>query len=138
MTVVGVIGMLAAIALPNMSRARENAQNGRFAGDIRVATGAFEMYYLENGRYPADSTPGIIPAGMDPFLEKINWTGTTSLGGQWDWDHMVFNVTAGVSVKSPDCSDDQIKRLDFLIDDGSLTEGQFRRRSGGFIRVIEF
>lgn len=136
MVVTGIIGMLAAIAMPNFVRARENALNGRFAGDLRTMTGAFEMYYAEHGKFPNDKTPGIVPDGMEPYLGHIAWNEPTSLGGDWDWDFQVFGVTAGVSVRSPQADEEQLKRLDRMIDDGNLDSGNFRRRSGGYMLVI--
>jgi prepilin-type N-terminal cleavage/methylation domain-containing protein len=137
MIVVAVIGLLAAITVPNLVRAREDAQNGVYASDLRVATGAFQEYAVINGAYPGDRTPSQIPAGMEDYLVNIDWTERNSLGGRWDWDAQVFGVTAGVSVYQPRASEEQLKRLDRLIDDGNLASGQFRQRAGGYISVIE-
>lgn len=137
MIVVAVIGLLAALAVPNMIRASENARNGAYLSDLRVATGAFQEYAFINGKYPDDRTPAQIPAGMEDYLVNMNWTERNSLGGRWDWDALVFGVTAGVSVYQPQASEEQLKRIDRMIDDGNLASGQFRRRAGGYIAVIE-
>jgi prepilin-type N-terminal cleavage/methylation domain-containing protein len=137
MIVVATIGLLTAIALPNFIRARQNAQNSRFASDLRVATEAFMQYNLDNRRYPPDRTPAVMPPGMADYLIKIEWTKGTPIGGQWDWDYLQFGVTAGVSAYQPTVSLDQLRRLDSLIDDGNLGSGQFRARAAGFISVIE-
>ena len=137
MIVVAIIGLLAAIAVPNFARARENAQNGAYMSDLRVATGAFQEYAIINGSYPPDKTPAQIPDGMQDYLVRMKWTEENSLGGKWDWDFDVFGITAGVSVYRPNASQDQLTRLDSTIDDGNLSSGDFRSRAAGYIYVIE-
>jgi general secretion pathway protein G len=138
MVVVLIIGLLAAIALPNFVRASQNAQNSRFASDLRVATEAFMQYNLDTRRYPLDRNPGIVPPEMAGYLaRRIEWTKRTPIGGQWDWDYGVFGVRAGVSVYQPTASSSQLRRLDRMIDDGNLATGQFRARASGYISIVE-
>jgi len=137
MIVVAVIGLLAAIAVPNFIRARESAQSGAYMSDLQVATGAFQEFAVVNGNYPADTTPAQMPDGMEDYLTRMRWTQRNSLGGQWDWDFDVFGVTAGVSVYRPKASADQMMRIDRILDDGNLASGQLRNRSSGYIYVIE-
>jgi prepilin-type N-terminal cleavage/methylation domain-containing protein len=137
MIAIMIIALLAALALPGLRRAREGANNARFSGDLHVATSAFEEYSTAAGHYPADTTPGVIPAGMDEYLVRLNWAGETALGGQWDWDCGQFGFKAGVSVFQPTASVAQMQRLDALIDDGNLATGIFRSRPSGYISIIE-
>ncbi len=48
--VVSIIGLLAAIALPNFMRARGRSQASRVLEDLRLIDGAITQYALENGR----------------------------------------------------------------------------------------
>jgi prepilin-type N-terminal cleavage/methylation domain-containing protein len=137
MIVVGIVGMLAAMAIPAFAHARETARNARFAADLRVACDAFIEYAADTGRYPPDTTPGIMPNGMADYLRRVHWYETTAVGGQWDWDNGQFSVKAGVSVYEPTASQEQLERLDAMIDDGSLSSGSFRARSSGYISIIE-
>lgn len=137
MIVVAIIGLLAAIAVPNFVRAREDVQNGAYLSDLRVATGAFQEYSVINGEYPPDRTPAQMPDGMEDYLARMRWSEENTLGGQWDWDSDVFGVTAGISVYRPDAPVDQLIRLDAIIDNGDLGSGEFRSRSLGYIYVIE-
>lgn len=137
MIVVAILGLLLAMALPGFIRARENAQNSRFAADLRVACDAFTEYALNEGHYPADRTPGQMPDGMEEWLARMHWTRTTPIGGQWDWDYQQFGTQAGVSVYQPTARTAQLQRLDALIDDGDLSSGFFHQRSGGYIQVLE-
>ena len=137
MIVVAVIGLLAAVAIPNLTKARERARGARFMGDLRAARSAFELYAIEHLAYPPDKNPGIIPAGMDEYLQKMNWTGETSLGGLWDWDYKQFGCVAGVSVFQPTADNAQMIEIDKTIDDGDLSTGSFRSRAAGYISIIE-
>ena len=137
MVVVAIIGMLLAIAIPGFMRARENAANSRYASDMRVVTTAFIEFSFDNRHYPPDSTPGIVPQGMEDYLRKVPWTKRDVLGGQWDWDYKQFGVTAGVSTYKPNASTQQLQRHDARVDNGALTTGEFRTRSDGYITVIE-
>jgi len=49
--VVAIIGILAAIAVPNFMNARLKAAIARCQADMKAATDALEMYRLDNGRY---------------------------------------------------------------------------------------
>ncbi|HVR34492.1 MAG TPA: hypothetical protein VMS21_01430 [Methylomirabilota bacterium] len=112
--------------------------SGRYISDLRLAVAAFELFAVENNGYPEEVPPGIVPEGMASYLPKrMNWTLETSIGGQWDWDHLQFGVTAGVSVYLPLASVEQMRRVDRQIDDGDLATGMFRTRTSGYISVIE-
>ncbi len=136
MIVVAIIGLLAALAIPSFMKVRQNAQNARFASDLRTAVGAFNMYATQHGEYPPDKNPSEIPDGMASYLDGLDWEGNTPLGGQWDWDHGVFGVEAGVSVHQPTVPVAQLELLDQRIDDGDLSSGSFRQRTDGYIRVV--
>ena len=49
--VVAIIGILAAIAVPNFLNAQVRAKVARVQGDFRTIATALEMYRLDNGRY---------------------------------------------------------------------------------------
>jgi len=138
MIVVAIIGMLAAICIPGFVRAREASCNARFASDAEVAKTAFIQYSIDNAwTYPPDVTPGVMPAGMDAYLGRFPWSKPTALGGRWDWDNGQFGTKAGVSVYQPTASDQQLLRLDAMVDDGDLTTGMLRKRSSGYISILE-
>jgi len=134
---VAIIGLLAAIAIPSLRMAREYSRETRFINDLRKLCDAFGEFRLFEDVYPADSTPAIVPAGMDEYLPKLDFTADTSIGGQWDWDYGVFGFLAGVSVYRPGVSPAVMRRIDTRIDDGDLTTGFFRQRAQGFIYILE-
>ncbi|WP_136062741.1 type II secretion system protein [Pontiella sulfatireligans] len=137
MIVVAIIGLLSAIAIPNMLLAGKNTRDRRFACEIQNAGHAFVRYAFNNGEYPKDKTPRQMPDGMASYLDKFPWTEETVIGGTWDWDFGVFGIAAGVSVHTPNRTTDQMRHIDSIFDDGNLSTGQFRRRSGGYIYILE-
>ena len=54
--VVAIIGILAGIAIPNFMGARTKAKVSRAFADMRSIGNALEMYYIDNGSYPASSS----------------------------------------------------------------------------------
>jgi len=61
MIVVAIIGLLAAIAIPNLMRARMNANEGAIKSDLRTLSSAAESYRA------AQSTP-VYPADLDALI----------------------------------------------------------------------
>ena len=56
MIVVAIIGLLAAIAIPNFVKARENAQLNSIINNLRIIEGAKDQWALENKKGTGDST----------------------------------------------------------------------------------
>ena len=59
--VVAIIGILAAIAVPNFLNAQVRAKVARTAGDMKALHSAMEMYSLDNNTYPPDYDSGRVP-----------------------------------------------------------------------------
>jgi prepilin-type N-terminal cleavage/methylation domain-containing protein len=137
MIAIGIIALLAAIAVPAFAKMRRTAQDKKFIADIRTISHAFEEYATANPTYPADGTPGVVPPEMAGSMPRIDFTQVTSIGGQWDWDKGVFGYVAGISVYQPSRTDSEMEDIDAALDDGVLTTGTFRKRTDGFIYVIE-
>ena len=57
MIVVAIIGLLAAIAIPNFVRARQTAQNNACMNNLRVIDGAENQYALESGLKTGATAP---------------------------------------------------------------------------------
>jgi prepilin-type N-terminal cleavage/methylation domain-containing protein len=125
--VIGIISLLAAIALPTYLRARQRAQNTKFINALRVASSAFDTYAIEHGNYPPDTNRGIVPPGMDTYFDhSFDFTALTPIGGRWDWDKDVFGFKAGLSVVDPNALQLQLQDIDKSWDDGNLVTGHFQ------------
>ena len=74
MLVVLVIALLAAIAIPNMLRARQMAHESSAQATLKSIANALETYAASNSQYPLVTTSliGVTP----PYLSKDFFTGT--------------------------------------------------------------
>jgi prepilin-type N-terminal cleavage/methylation domain-containing protein len=59
MIVVAIIGLLAAIAIPNFVKARENAQLNSIFNNLRIIEGAKDQWALENKKGTGDAVAGV-------------------------------------------------------------------------------
>ena len=135
MVVVVIIGLLAALAVPAFKRVRQASINSRFINDLRIIRGAAETYATEQGAWPPDG-PSNVPPELLAYL-KSSFDPVSPIGGVWDWDNNVYGVRAGISVDGPNISTVQLTEIDAKIDDGDLSTGHFRTRSGGVIYILE-
>jgi len=76
MIVVAIIGLLAAIAIPNFVRARQTSQTNACINNLRQIDGAKQQWALENGQI-ATATP--VETDIQPFLGRGNSGSTTSV-----------------------------------------------------------
>ena len=67
MIVVAIIGLLAAIAIPNFVRARETAQTNACVNNLRQIDGAKDQYALESGLGTGDAAA---MADIVPYLRE--------------------------------------------------------------------
>ena len=137
MIAVVIIGLLAIMALPNFQLNRKTSIANRVALDLKTFADAFEIYAFENGGFPPDQGPGALPTVMRSLVKQNTFEAKTPAGGNYDWDQGQFGTIAGVSVYSPTVEIDVMQKVDQILDDGNLSAGRFRSRSGGYIYVIE-
>ena len=67
MIVVAIIGLLAAIAIPNFVRARTASQTNACINNLRVIDGAIQQWALENKQA---ETQTVTEANITPFLKN--------------------------------------------------------------------
>jgi type II secretory pathway pseudopilin PulG len=143
MIIVAILADVMIIALPAFIRARDLAQNTKFANDLRTAAGAFEMYAAENNRYPDAAAPGTIPTGMTVYLNGMAWSSHTPVGGSWSWEPDKWGARAQVGVAygggAPGTPNDvRMADIDTRIDNGALSTGGFRKQdSAHYMQIIE-
>ncbi|MDP6491482.1 MAG: type II secretion system protein, partial [Kiritimatiellia bacterium] len=80
MIVVMIIGLLASIAIPSFSKARNESRIARYLNDIRLAIDYIELYAMENGSYPPDRGPRQAPDGLTDYVKGLDWSEDTPLG----------------------------------------------------------
>lgn len=68
--VVVIIGLVAAIAVPRLSRAAEATQQAALKRNVAAVRDAIERYYAEHGKYPG-YTPGTNSVEHAKFIEQL-------------------------------------------------------------------
>ncbi|MEM1446874.1 MAG: type II secretion system protein [Planctomycetota bacterium] len=125
--VVLILAILAAVVLPRISRAQEDAKVGMAASNMRQLANAMQRYHTRHGAYPADTFRGIFPPELVEDIAEFDlWN--TPIGGAWDWDYWPnggYAFKAAVTIVEGDPT--LYQRVDELIDDGDLNTGQVRR-----------
>jgi prepilin-type N-terminal cleavage/methylation domain-containing protein len=144
--VVFIIGMLAAVALPTMKRLSQKARVTAVANDLRTFTTALQTYNLQNGRWPADVYPRVMPPVMAGALPTA-FTRKTPIGGYYDWDQNTapngFRTTAAITLITQGTervSSDRalLTAIDQFLDDGNLRTGNVRLGStNALVYIIE-
>ena len=88
--VVAIIGILAAIAVPNFLNAQMRATVTRVISDLKAIETAVEMYGLDNNSYPNDGYRGffIRPNGWVQLTTPIGYIATGSLHDPFKPDHV--------------------------------------------------
>ena len=130
MIVVVIIGLLAAISMPNFVRMQTNARIGRTAAELKRLSAAFVAYVAEYGDFPTDSHL-TLPAGMGEYINPQIWADETPLGGHYNWEGPDTYPYAGLALFQSTATNEQLTTLDRMLDDGNLATGQFRLGTGG-------
>ena len=146
MVVVVIIGLLAAAALPAYRLITLRSKAASVVNDLRTFSTVFIAYSLQNGRYPDDGDPKIVPPQVTGQLPG-NFSQRTPIGGVYKWN---FDVPAdGVPAKAaiiiqsesgnPLLDDlDQLEAIDKQMDDGNLTTGNIQLGStNSLVFIIE-
>ena len=68
MIVVGIIGLLAAIAIPNFVRARSTSQQNACINNLRQINSAVQQWAMETGQSPGAPPPDM-QADLTPYIQ---------------------------------------------------------------------
>lgn len=137
MIVVVIIGLLAAMGVPALHKARLNAYASRIANNFRVFSGAFETHAMETGTWAPDGQGNSLPATVKPYFEGSAWYEPPIPGGYYDWEFDRVGITASISLRYEKDLPEVFVRVDRLLDDGNLATGDFLKISGRYFYVLE-
>lgn len=137
MIVVAIIGILAAVAVPQYKQYVLRAQLTETATQIGSFARAFEVAKQVNGDYPND-THLTLPQVTGLFINASDWASNTLLGGNWNWEGPDGYSYAGIAIDGATASEEDIAQLDAIMDNGDLSSGKFRRTPNGrYTYIIE-
>lgn len=108
MIVVAIIALIAAIAIPNLLRARMTANETAAVGTLKTYITAFESFRAANGGYPMNGATGLGQVGAAPgyveqglaanFVQRQGYQFTTAAGNIfWTgsaWMANTYQITA--------------------------------------------
>jgi prepilin-type N-terminal cleavage/methylation domain-containing protein len=80
-----ILSLLAALALPHPETPGPKARVTVVATDLRTFTPARQTCNLQNGKWPADVTPGLLPKAMVGALPAA-FIRKTPIGDNYGWD----------------------------------------------------
>jgi type IV pilus assembly protein PilA len=142
MIVIAVIGLLAAIAIPNYLEYRKKAQVAEVASNIKNFSKGFIAYAIDNDDFPNDCHTDDGPYGlpnveMEDYVPAEEWAKQTPLGGRYNWEGPDFYPYAGISVDGATADVKYLRHLDAMLDDGNLGSGNFRQIGGRYTYIID-
>ena len=96
MIVVAIIGLLAAIAIPNFVKARETAQLNSIVNNLRITEGAKDQWALENKKGTGD-----VPVDTDlaPYMKNTTYPPSSVVGETYNILAVGTSSTAKTPVK---------------------------------------
>jgi len=132
--VVIMLGVPAAIVIPQFSTSNEDARRQAFVSQMRSYVTAAEYYRFKTGQYLADSGSGECPAGWEGYIDVDRWTAGTPIGGVWDVEQDSYGIRSGFGVhfwgNNGTQDDAYMQKIDAVFDNGDLCTGQFRKIAG--------
>jgi general secretion pathway protein G len=116
--VVAIIGIIAAIAVPNLMNAVDKGKQSKTMADIRALAGAIEVYAVDNNTYPRVTSYAALIPFIQPIYIKVapqgdGWnhpwvfTGDTNTGLDYTLSSLgkdgIPSVVTGGQTKDFDC-----------------------------------
>jgi len=72
--VIAIIGILAAIAIPNLLNAVQRAKQKRTMSDVRALATAIEAYHVDHGAFPSAACPSGVYTTLGTALSDTSFT----------------------------------------------------------------
>jgi prepilin-type N-terminal cleavage/methylation domain-containing protein len=90
MIVIAILGLLAAIAVPNYINYRKKAQAAQVAVNLKNFAKGFIAYAIDYDDFPpdchtTDGPYGLPNAEMEAYVSVDEWAATTALGGRYTY-----------------------------------------------------
>ncbi len=117
LVVVLIIGILAAVALPQYRIAVEKAKAARFLPVLESLYQAEEAYHLATGKYTSDLPSLDIDASQCQFVQQSKWVGYYNCG---DYRIGIYDTLSNVQLQLRKSSTENLGYLHFLADNATL------------------
>lgn len=145
MIVISIIGILAAIVIPKVSNAREQATATSAATSLKEYARSCMRYKLDHDEWPPTAPGGHgFNDALDPYISKADRLIDTPAGGYWayhDWGSGSRSLISGqrytVGVLIARADDSSFQAIDELIDDGDLSAGSVQQYNAyGYTNLV--
>lgn len=124
--VIMILGILAAIAVPNFIKTSKKSSTSAAARQLRVIDDALNRYYFENQTWPPSSTTGTVPKQLLTYIDDSSFSGPTFLGGTAAWVYSEPKNYGKLEVTGSTATLAQYLEIDAAIDDGVARTGRLR------------
>ncbi|MFG0241679.1 MAG: type II secretion system protein [Phycisphaerales bacterium JB054] len=129
--VVVILGILAAIVVPQFAGATEESRRASFVSILRVFGDAADYFAVREGAYVPDGSSGVCPDEFAEYVDADDFESVTPIGGVWDTELNESGVTSAIGVHfdgTGETRDDAFMVLiDAMFDDGDLDSGVFQK-----------
>ncbi len=125
MVVVTTIGILALLGMPGIRKATDRTEATATANDLRIFSEAVEFYSTSTGQYPETMTYTKMPNEISDYLPAV-WK-----NGGYNWFYINSDPYVYVYVYNLKFTAEQAVRLDTMIDDGNIANGNVRMAVDG-------
>ena len=142
--VVVILGILAAIVMPQAANAMGNTRQTAFVREIQLFTDAAVIHRSQTGFWIGDGGSGTIPDGFEDFIDPAAYENGTPIDGVWDTETRPdYDLTLGIGVHFNDVSGRKdaayMAQVDAIFDDGDLATGGFQQfASDRFYFIVEY
>lgn len=136
LVVIGVIGLIAAIAIPQYNKFTTRTKVSAAAKELLDLRTSFYAYLIDNEDLPPDVGGGVVPNGMASYVPSTIFSNPTPLGGRYNWDGLPSHNPPGISIENPTVSVESLQQLDRFLDDGDFSTGQFVTTNDGHYKLI--
>ncbi len=97
LVVIAIIGLLSTLSIVALNQARARSRDARRLADVKQIQTALEMYYNDQGSYPASTTPGAkIASGTTIYMDIVPKPPTPADGTSCGNDASGYTYTARV------------------------------------------
>ncbi len=129
--VVVILGVLAGIVIPAYAGCTSDSAQKAFITNLKKIYEVAEYHHMLTEAYFEDAASGVMPAGMETYIQNSMWTNGTPVGGVWDFELDSFGVKSAFGVHfdgTGNTRDDAyMLEIDSACDDGDLATGCFRK-----------
>jgi prepilin-type N-terminal cleavage/methylation domain-containing protein len=138
MIVVSIIGLLCAISLPAVAKARLKSRATTQVNDLRILEDAFQLYAMENRGFPAATgQSGELPPGMEAYVRGNTFSTKPPAGLSYCWiSHVDQSGITEYGIQIVDADLNLMTLVDTIADDGTAESGRVQSMPPNYVLIL--